>query len=31
LVLLIYFGIGYPSALFVRYLERATSRGEGRR
>jgi His/Glu/Gln/Arg/opine family amino acid ABC transporter permease subunit len=31
LVLLIYFAIGYPSALFVRYLERVTSRGERRR
>ncbi|HUK06532.1 MAG TPA: amino acid ABC transporter permease [Stellaceae bacterium] len=28
LILLIYFAIGYPSAQFVRYLERATSRGE---
>jgi His/Glu/Gln/Arg/opine family amino acid ABC transporter permease subunit len=28
LVLLIYFAIGYPSALFVRYLERVTARGE---
>jgi His/Glu/Gln/Arg/opine family amino acid ABC transporter permease subunit len=30
LVLLIYFAIGYPSALFVRYLEKVTSRGNGR-
>jgi ABC-type amino acid transport system permease subunit len=29
LVLLIYFAIGYPSALFVRYLERVTSRHSG--
>jgi len=28
LILLIYFAIGYPSAQFVRYLERVTSRGE---
>lgn len=31
LILLIYFGIGYPSALFVRYLERVTSTGDRRR
>ena len=30
LVMLMYFAVGYPSALFVRFLERVTQRGSGR-